>query len=371
MLVEYKLYLEKWIEKYGEKIDKYPYFNVHPVVFSDIGDGDADAYMADIKRRASNITFLDKSVLYVIDKSDAIFNATTPTVLFLTLDDIDPGLNELLESFIWNGQRVSEHLSIVVVGNAQDITDFSFVSRVAYQCNVYELLAKANGCKTKGTADLQKGAWLGGDGGDDSMVEETQESNQLTELSKTFNELPVFISDDLLKEKDKYSLYYIISQPGIVRGDENVFVDDEIELSKAIKMGFVNVFRCMSMLNGPLDGAKHWVEGVPFDIYKSSELFDLDELHKKIADFNNAAETVVYLPSDASAKVLCNFYIDGNNRSFMFNPANGEWMQLKAICFGRSPIKSDALHEEVDDNKVLGIDIEFLKQQFFMHIHRV
>ena len=115
--------------------------------------------MADIKRRASNIT-LDKSVLYVIDKSDAIFNATTPTVLFLTLDDIDPGLNELLESFIWNGQRVSEHLSIVVVGNAQDITDFSFVSRVAYQCNVYELLAKANGCKTKGTADLQKGAWL-------------------------------------------------------------------------------------------------------------------------------------------------------------------------------------------------------------------
>ena len=59
----------------------------------------------------------------------------------------------------------------------------------------------------------------------------------------------------------------------------------------------------MSMLNGSLDGAKHWVEGVPFDIYKSSELFDLDELHKKIADFNNAAETVVYLPSDASAKV--------------------------------------------------------------------
>ena len=144
--------------------------------------------------------------------------------------------------------------------------------------------------------------------------------------------MPVFISDDLLKEKDKYSLYYIISQPGIVRGDENVFVDDEIELSKAIKMGFVNVFRCMSMLNGPLDGAKHWVEGVPFDIYKSSELFDLDNY--KIADFNNAAETVVYLPSDASAKVLCNFYIDGNNRSFMFNSANGEWMQLKAIALG-------------------------------------
>ena len=44
--------------------------------------------------------FLDKSVLYVIDKSDAIFNATTPTVLFLPFDDIDPGLNELLESFI-------------------------------------------------------------------------------------------------------------------------------------------------------------------------------------------------------------------------------------------------------------------------------
>ena len=144
-------------------------------------------------------------------------------------------------------------------------------------------------------------AWW--DGGDDSMVEETPESNQLTELSKTFNGLPVFISDDLLKEKNKYSLDYIISQPGIVRGDEKVFVDDEIELSKAIKMGFVNVFRCMSMLNGPLDGAKHWVEGVPFDIYKSSELFDLDELHKKIADFKNAAETVVYLPSDASAKV--------------------------------------------------------------------
>ena len=45
----------------------------------------------------------------------------------------------------------------------------------------------------------------------------------------------------------------------------------------------------------------------------------------------------------------------------------GKWMQLKAICFGRSPIKSDASHEEVDENKVLGIDIEFLKQQFFMH----
>ena len=57
--------------------------------------------------------------------------------------------------------------------------------------------------KPKARQIFKKGLWLGGDGGDDSMVEETQESNQLTELSKNFNELPVFISDDLLKEKDK------------------------------------------------------------------------------------------------------------------------------------------------------------------------
>lgn len=93
-------------------------------------DARADVYIPVAKKELESIhdgntyKVLDRLALYNQDKLEDLYGSSESfsgyTILFLTVDDVNSGLNELLQEGTWNDKPLSRWLKIVIVGRIED-----------------------------------------------------------------------------------------------------------------------------------------------------------------------------------------------------------------------------------------------------------
>lgn len=83
--------------------------------FVDAGPG----YMDAVKKKYPNRGYLDAYALYNEAHKERLYSGEE-LILFLSAEDVNSGLNELLQSGKWEGQKLSDGVTIVIVGSLKN-----------------------------------------------------------------------------------------------------------------------------------------------------------------------------------------------------------------------------------------------------------